>query len=82
MDKCPLEQLQSCGFWMAGAVVAIPDWEAESADMREMLHAALDDFLDNGGDLSAALTDDSLPQVMDSMRQAARDSGFGCGDDA
>ena len=74
MSDTALKQLEGIGFWMAGAATAVDEWKHESDDVRHMLHGLVDDFLDNGGELSSALTSDSLDQVWDDMAREAQES--------
>lgn len=74
MSETALKQLEGIGFWMAGAATAIDEWKTESDDVRHMLHGLVDDYLDNGGELSSALTSGSIDQVWDDMAKEARES--------
>ena len=75
MTETALNQLEKIGYWMAGAATAIPDWQSECSDMREFLHALVDSYLDDGGEMSAELTNKSFPQVFDDLcREASEKS--------
>lgn len=68
-EETAKDQLESIGYWFVGAITAIPDWRHEHETMKEMLHALVDDYLENGEDCSNKLTAKSLDQVVDDIQR-------------